>query len=80
MSKNYSRKIVVFRRKTYKVATLIAETFLGNKPEGFDVSHKDENSLNNKPSNLLYETRKVNLNRPAIKEYHRQACRWKMAA
>ena len=78
--KNYSRKIIVFRRKTYRVATLVAAAFLGPRPEGFDVSHKDENSFNNCESNLCYETRKKNLNRPKIKEYHSKVCRQKMTA
>lgn len=77
-SKNYERKILVFRRKTYRVASLVAEAFLGERPVGCDVSHKDEDSLNNRPDNLLYETRKQNLNRPKIKEYHSKVCRAKM--
>lgn len=80
MSKQYSRQIVVFRRKTYKVSSLVAEAFLGSRPEDCDVSHIDEDSLNNKFSNLIYETRKANLNRPKIKEYHKQACREKMTS
>jgi len=79
MSKNYSRKILVFRRKTYKIATLIAEAFLGPKPKDLDVSHKDEDSFNNKSNNLLYESRKDNLNRPKIKNYHRKVCRQKIS-
>ena len=77
-SKNYTRKIVVFRRKTYRVAPLVAEAFHGRRPEGLDVSHKDENSFNNCPSNLEYTTRKVNLNMPRIKKYHSEVCRAKM--
>lgn len=73
MSKNYSRKIIVFRRKTYRVASLVAAAFLGPKPDGLDVSHKDEDSSNNAASNLCYETRKENLNRPKIKAYHRRS-------
>ena len=79
-SKGYSRKIIVFRRKTYRVASLVSAAFLGPKPEGFDVSHKDEDSFNNCESNLCYETRKKNLNRPKIKEYHAKVCRQKMTA
>lgn len=79
-SANYRRMQIVFRSKNYKVAALVAEAFIGPRPEGFDVSHEDENSLNNRPNNLLYRTHKSNLNMPKIKEYHRQACQWKMAA
>lgn len=80
MSKSYRRKIIVFRRKTYKVATLVAEAFLGPRPKGLDVSHEDEDGLNNIASNLAYRTRKYNLNLPKIKEYHRSVCREKMTA
>lgn len=78
MSANYSRKQIVFRRKTYKVATLVAEAFIGLRPKGLDVSHEDEDSFNNRPSNLKYRTRKYNLNLPKIKEYHSSVCRIKM--
>lgn len=79
-TKNYKRKTIVFRRKTYRVASLVAEAFLGYRPDDLDVSHKDEDSLNNKSSNLMYESRKENLNRPKIKEYHKKVCRHKMTA
>lgn len=78
MSKSYSRKIIVFRRKSYKISSLVAEAFLGPRPFGYDVSHKDEDSFNNQSDNLLYETRKENLNRGKIKEYHKRVCRDKM--
>jgi len=77
-SKNYFCMQVTFRRKSYKVATLVALAFLGPRPQGLDVSHIDEDSSNNRPENLVYESRKANLNRPKIKQYHRQICRSKM--
>lgn len=77
-SPNYAKKHIVFRRKTYKVSRLVAEAFLGPIPEGLDVSHKNEDSFDNRPSNLVFETRKANLNRPKIKTYHRSVCRAKM--
>jgi hypothetical protein len=78
MSENYLRKQLTFRRRTYRVHSLVAEAFIGQRPVGLDVSHKDENAINNRPDNLMYETRKANLNRPAIKEYHRSVCKLKM--
>lgn len=75
--KNYARRQITFRRKTFKVATLVAEAFLGPRPKGYDVAHEDELSLNNIPENLEYRTRKYNLNMPKIKEYHRAICRSK---
>lgn len=80
MSKGYSRKIIVFRRKTYRVASLVAAAFLGPKTDGLDVSHLDENSFNNCSDNLCYETRSQNLNRPKVKKYHSKVCRQKMTA
>ena len=80
MSKGYARKQVTFRRKTYRVASLIAEAFLGPRPDGYDVAHEDEDSLNNQLGNLEYRTRKYNLNMPKIKEYHRRVCRDKMTS
>jgi len=41
---------------TKDIHSLIASAFLGPKPEGMTVSHKDGNSKNNKPENLVYET------------------------
>lgn len=79
-SGNYSRLIIVFRRKTYKVASLVAEAFLGARPKGKVVSHSDEDSINNRPNNLEYITQKENLNKPKVKEYHRRVCRAKMTS
>lgn len=78
MSPNYERKQLPFRRKTFRLHRLIAEAFIGKCPEGLDVSHLDEDSLNNKPENLVYASRKENLNMPKVKAYHSRACRSKM--
>lgn len=75
MSNNYYRKILVFRRKTYKVHQLVAEAFIGIRPKKMITSHKDENSLNNRADNLEYITRKENHNKPKLKEYQRLVCR-----
>lgn len=40
------------KQKDFLVARLVAETFLGEPPEGFTVNHKDGNRLNNHIDNL----------------------------
>ena len=46
--------------KTAKVHSLIALTFLGERPEKCDVRHKDGNKTNNRLDNLEYGTRSEN--------------------
>lgn len=43
------------------VHCLVAKVFLGNRPEGMDVNHKDGNKLNNNCDNLEYCTRSQNI-------------------
>jgi len=49
-----------FKRKNYKVHILVALTFIGERPKGYDVCHIDSNPLNNKLNNLRYDTRNQN--------------------
>lgn len=44
-----------------KIHVLIALTFLGERPKGSDVRHKDGNKLNNALSNIEYGTRSENM-------------------
>lgn len=44
------------------VHNLVMESFVGEKPLGFEVNHKDENKENNCLDNLEYITRKANNN------------------
>lgn len=46
--------------KTKKVAHIVAETWLGKRPDGYQVAHLDGNNQNNNVSNLKYVTRSEN--------------------
>ena len=48
-----------FHRAT--VHQLVAEAFIGPRPPGLDVCHRDGNRKNNRPENLRYGTRSDNL-------------------
>lgn len=43
------------------VHRLVAEAFIGPRPDGMDVCHNDNNRLNNHYANLRYDTRRGNL-------------------
>lgn len=47
--------------KTKYVHSLVAESFLGDKPKGLDVNHIDGDKKNNSLKNLEYVTRSENL-------------------
>lgn len=72
-SKNYPRRQVNFRRKSYMVSRLICITFHGPPPfNGAEAMHKDENSLNNRADNLEWGSRKENANAPEYLKYCRE--------
>lgn len=48
-------------KKHRTIHSLVAEVFLGPRPEGHDVLHKDGNRENNDVANLGYNTRAENL-------------------
>ena len=48
------------KMKNFTVHTLVAEAFLGPKPEKHIVCHKDDNKLNNYSDNLYYGTSSQN--------------------
>lgn len=48
------------RGKTWRVYVLVALTFIGERPEGYHICHKDGNQNNNKLDNLRYDTNSQN--------------------
>ena len=51
---------VAGRLATRKVHTLVADAFLGQRPSGEEVNHKDCNRVNNRASNLEWVTPNAN--------------------
>lgn len=49
------------KKKDFNVQVLIALTFVGPHPEGYEVNHKDGNKCNNVPDNLEWITHKENV-------------------
>lgn len=49
--------------KNGKVHQLVAEAFLGQRPEGYTIDHKDGNRENNRADNLEYVTLNENIER-----------------
>lgn len=47
-------------RKNVRAHVLVAETFLGKRPEGMIICHEDDVKTNNKLSNLSFGTYKSN--------------------
>lgn len=54
-------KVKIDEGKTKKVHDLVAVTFLGPKPSGYDVNHIDGNKKNNRIENLEYCSRSDNM-------------------
>lgn len=50
-------------QRTQLVHLMIAEAFLGSRPEGHEASHRNGNQHDNRPSNLAWETHAENLRR-----------------
>ena len=50
------------KRKKFYVHRLVAQEFIGNIPEGYEIDHKDINKKNNNVNNLKIVTHKENQN------------------
>ena len=55
--------IVNIDGKSELIHVLVAETFIGERPKGYVVDHKDTNRFNNKPENLRWLTNSANIKR-----------------
>lgn len=49
------------KKKRRSVHSLVSEAFIGERPEGYDINHKDGCKVNNCYLNLEYATRSQNL-------------------
>lgn len=47
-------------KKTYTIHRLVADAFIGPRPEGCGVNHKNGNKTDNRPQNLEYCTQEEN--------------------
>lgn len=69
------RRVIVFRRKTYKVHRLVCEAFHGpSSTEKPYCLHIDEDPDNNNKDNLKWGTQKENLSAPLIQQNLRETC------
>lgn len=56
------------RQITMRVHCLVATAFLGPKPEGAEINHKDRNRQNNRDTNLEYLTHPKNVEHSKLSE------------
>jgi len=56
------------------IHTLVAEAFLGSRPDGTEINHKDLNRFNNKADNLEYITHSENIKHAA--KHYMKTSKW----
>ena len=49
------------RRRTMGIHVMVAEAFLGERPDGYEIRHLDGDSANNAVTNLRYGTKSENM-------------------
>lgn len=60
MNKYNHLSVAIGRGNSRTVHSLVAEAFIGPRPEDLDVCHRDGDATNNRASNLYYGTRSDN--------------------
>jgi len=68
-----------FGQRTRSVHILVAAAFIGPRPEGLDVDHRDRDRMNNRVGNLRYTTRSGNGHNKPGRGYtfDKRSGRWK---
>lgn len=59
------------KRSTRKVHSVVAETFLGPRPKGYNVCHRNGDGSDNRLSNLCYDTQSRNIRDSVVHGTHR---------
>ena len=81
INKKYNRPAVILikdKKRHHKYPhILVAEAFIGERPEGYHVAHKDGDCLNNKLINLRYDT--VSQNAIDIYRYGKKSGKGKLS-
>lgn len=68
------------KKKMATVHSLVAEAFIGPRPEGWEINHKDGHKLNNDLSNLEYVSKSANALHAVDLGFHRWAKQRKLQA
>lgn len=63
MSKNSAGYYIITLDHTFTIHEIVADTFIGPRPEGMEIDHKDEDKSNNHVTNLEYVTHAENMRR-----------------
>jgi hypothetical protein len=69
-------------RKWFNIHTIVAITFLGDRPLNMVIDHKDRNKKNNYSKNLRYVSHSINHLNTSIKAHRRRDCvsdSWKVS-
>lgn len=65
-------------RRKFMVHTLVAEAFIGPKPDGYEIDHRNTNICDNRLCNICYVTQEENRNNPVTK-FNREVYRIRRA-